>query len=247
MGKLEGKVALVTGSSSGIGKAVALLFAREGADVIITSHLSIEEGSLVSEEVKSMGRKSIYVQADLSTQSGVDALFQQVSNNFTKIDVLVNNAGRTYNVEFDDISQETIDKDMSTNFMPTVLCSKAVLPFMKKGHIINTSSLRGLDYAGRPTIMGYCAAKSAINSFTKNLAYQLAPNIIVNAIAPGMTTTDGLKNTSVSLFDSWSQLAPLKKMITPEELAEVYLFLATTTIFTGSILVPDCGYSILAH
>ena len=113
------------------------------------------------------------------------------------------------------------------------------------GLIINTSSIRGTDNSGRPGLMGYCAGKTALNSFTKNLAMQLAPKIYVNAIAPGFVHTRYMDSVSEEMKENWLKNIPIKKFILPEEIAEVYLMLATSKIFTGSIITPDGGYSIL--
>ena len=116
---------------------------------------------------------------------------------------------------------------------------------MKKGHIINTSSIRGINYAGRTHLMGYCAGKAAVDSFTKNLALQYAPDIFVNAVAPGFVWTETLSKTQGNLLKKWLGSIPIERFIKPEELAEIYVMLATSNIFTGSIIVADGGYTLL--
>jgi len=245
MGKLENKVALVTGSSVGIGRAIAESFAREGAAVIVVSHNSREEGESTADRIAENGGTAIYVQADLSNQKGVDSLFNEVATHYSKIDILVNNVGHAFSTPFEDISEETMLRDMKSNLLATVLCSKKVKEFMDNGHIINTTSIRGTDYAGRTHLMGYCAGKAAVNSFTKNLALQYAPNIYVNAVAPGFVWTEALSKSGDDLIQKWLGSIPIQRFITPEELAEVYIMIATSKIFTGSIITPDGGYTLL--
>lgn len=244
--KLKNKVAVITGSSSGIGKAIAILFAKEGASVIICSNSSKKDGLEVLEEVKCLGSDAIYIQADLTKENEVKKLFDEVKNKYGRLDILVNNAGRTFNTSFEDINQESIMQDINTNFTSAVLCSKYAEKLMgKKGWIINTSSIRGTDYSGRAGIIGYCSAKAAINSFTKTLAMELAPRISVNAVAPGFVYTNYMNVVSDEMKSKWLENIPIKKFIEPEEIAEVYLMLATSNIFTGSVITADGGFSLL--
>lgn len=244
--KLKGKVALVTGSSTGIGKAVAELYAKEGADVIICSSKTVEEGTKVANDLTNLGTNSTYIQADLTKEADVKKLFEEIKSKYGKLDILVNNAGKTSSIGFKEITQENLQKEIDTNFTLTVLCSKYAAPLMEdEGWIINTSSIRGIDYAGRPGIMGYCAGKAAVNSFTKQLAVELAPKIFVNAVAPGFVHSRNIDNMPEDLRENWLNNIPLKKFINAEEIAEVYLLLATSRIFTGSIITPDCGYTVL--
>ena len=244
--KLEGKVALVTGGSTGIGKAVAELYAKEGANVIICSSTTVTEGEKVAKSLRDMETNSMYIQADLTKENEVKNLFEKIKEEYGRLDILVNNAGKSTNTKFEDINQENIQTDIETNFISAVLCSKYAVELMKdEGWIINTSSIRGTDYSGRPGLMGYCAGKAALNNFTKNLAMQLAPKIYVNAIAPGFVHTRYMDSVTEEMKENWLKNIPIKKFIMPNEIAEVYLMLATSKIFTGSIITPDGGYSIL--
>ena len=232
--KLKDKIALVTGGSTGIGKAIAELYAKEGANVIICSSTTIAEGEQVAKTLKNMGTND------------VKNLFEKIKKEYGKLDILVNNAGKSTNTKFENINKENMQTDIETNFISAVLCSKYAVELMKdEGWIINTSSIRGTDYSGRPGLMGYCAGKAALNSFTKNLAMQLAPKIYVNAVAPGFVHTRYMDSVSEEMKENWLKNIPIKKFIKPEEIAEVYLMLATSKIFTGSIITPDGGYSIL--
>jgi NAD(P)-dependent dehydrogenase (short-subunit alcohol dehydrogenase family) len=245
MGKLKNKIAVVTGSSVGIGKAIAVAFANEGAEVTVVSHSTEVEGRATAKEICAGGGKAIYIKADLSNQIGVDRLFDEIGKHYARIDVLVNNVGHAFSVPFDEVSEETILRDLKSNFLATVLCSKKVKEYMDKGHIINTSSIRGLDYAGRTHLMGYSAGKAAVNSFTKNLALEYAPNINVNAVAPGFVWTEALNRSDNALIKKWLGSIPIERFINPEELAEVYVMLASSKIFTGAIITADGGYTLL--
>lgn len=244
--KLKNKVALITGSSSGIGKAIALLFAKEGADVIICSNTSSEDGNKVLKEVKEKGSDAIYVQADLTKESDIQDMFNQIKEKYGKLDILINNAGRTFNIPFKDITEETITRDINTNLTSAILCSKYAVELMNdEGWIVNTSSIRGIDYSGRAGIIGYCSAKAGINSFTKTLAMELAPKIYVNAVAPGFVYTNYMDTVTDEMKQAWLKNIPINKFIEPREIAEVYLMLATSKIFTGSVITADGGYSLL--
>lgn len=246
MGKLENKIALVTGSSVGIGRAIAEAFAAEGAETIIVSHNTISEGQSVARGIIKNGGKALYIRADLSSQKGVDALFNELLKHYSTIDILVNNVGHSFSTPFDVLSEETLLRDFNSNLLATVLCSKKVLDYMPTGgHIINTSSIRGLDYAGRVPLIGYCAGKAAVNSFTKNFAIHCAPKIYVNAIAPGFVWTEAFSKTDKALLEKWKSAVPIQRFIKPEELAELYVVLATTRILTGTIISADGGYTIL--
>lgn len=244
--RLKDKVALITGSSSGIGKAIALLFAEEGANVIICSNTSSDEGNKVLEEVKGKGSDAIYIKADLTKENDIKNMFDKIKEKYGKLDILINNAGRTFNIPFNEITEESITRDINTNLTSAILCSKYAVELMKdKGWIVNTSSIRGIDYSGRPGIIGYCSAKAGINSFTKTLAMELAPNIYVNAVAPGFVYTNYMNSVTDEMKNAWLKNIPINKFIEPNEIAEVYLMLATSKIFTGSIITPDGGYSLL--
>lgn len=247
MEKLVGKNVLITGSSSGIGKAIALLFADEGANVILCSNKSTSKGKEVLSEVKTKGSLAEYYSADLRKEEDIKKLFVQIEEKYDYLDILVNNAGRTFNVGFDELTEESLLQDIQTNLTSSILCSKHAVPLMKKEHgwIINTSSIRGVDYSGRPGIIGYCASKAGIGSFTKTLAAELAPKIFVNAVAPGFVNTGYMDTMDEQTLESWLKNIPIKRFITPSEMAEVYLMLATSKIFSGSVIIPDGGYSLL--
>lgn len=134
---------------------------------------------------------------------------------------------------------------MQINYLSAVYCSQEAVKLMRSGHIINTASIRGIGSASRKGLIGYGGAKAALIHFTQVLANELAPNIFVNAVAPGLIMTDALSKTDSELVQKWERNIPIGRFIKPEELVEVYLLLATSTIFTGSVLIPDGGYTLV--
>lgn len=245
MDKLSGKIAVVTGSSSGIGREIALGFAHEGATIIVTSCSSVSAGEEVVRQINEFGGNAKYYQADLCNRAEVTNLFNKIGTDFGHIDILVNNAGRTFNYDFKSISEETITRDIQTNYLSAVYCSQEAIKIMGTGHIINTASIRGIGTAGRKGLIGYGGAKAALIHFTQVLANELAPKIFVNAVAPGLIMTDALSKTDSELVKKWERNIPIGRFIKPEELVDVYLLLATSTIFTGSVLIPDGGYTLV--
>lgn len=244
--KLIGKVAIVTGSSSGIGEGIAKKFAEEGASVVVVSNRAVEKGQAVCEQLCKIGSDAIYCQMNVSNPDDVDRLFSTVMNKYGRLDILVNNAGGQVASPFGKTTFEMLEQDMRVNaFAPFMLSQKAAEFMGDKGWIINTSSFRSID--PRPPILGYCASKAALNNITQALALQLAPRIFVNAVLPGFVETDNYKKFNVTLKESWVQQTPIKRFVTPEEIAEVYLLLATTEILTGTLIVADGGFSLLGR
>lgn len=245
--KLNGKVALVTGSSSGIGKAIALKFAEEGADVIVTSSAkSANDGEHVAQLAQEMGTNSVYIQADLCNENEIELMFNEIEKKYGKLDILINNAGVQTGGDLESISIEKFEKEMQVNVYAIIKCSQLAKKIMgTRGWIINTSSFRGLDYAGRSPIMGYCATKAAVNNITRTMALELAPNIMVNAVMPGFVYTENYEKFSDELKKNWIENTAIKRFVKPEEIAEIYLMLATTEIITGTIVCADGGTSLL--
>lgn len=245
--KLSGKTALITGGSSGIGKGLVKRFSQEGADVIF-AYKSNEEGArALAEEITSAGGHAAAVRADLGKEQEVRRLFDFVQKEYGRLDILINNAGRTFNIALEELTEESLRRDLDVNLMGTVLCSKYAVPLMEKGGwIVNTASIRGMFDAGRPGIMGYCAAKAGVISFTKNLALRLAPKICVNAVCPGFVYTpymDG--NISQELKESWLRQIPMGSFVDMQELTDVYLLLSTSRALTGTAIPVDGGYTLL--
>ena len=245
--KLKGKTVLVTGGSSGIGKGLVRRFAREGADVIFAYRANQEGARALAEELCSAGSRAAAFGADLGREEEVRRLFGFVQKEYGRLDILINNAGRTFNVGFEELTEESLRRDLDVNLMSTMLCSKYAVPLMKgEGWIVNTASIRGMFDSGRPGIMGYCAAKAGVISFTKNLALELAPKICVNAVCPGFVYTPYMEgNISEELKESWLRQIPMGGFVGMEELCEVYLLLSTSRALTGTAIPVDGGYTLL--
>lgn len=244
---MNGKTVLVTGGSSGIGESIVRHFAREGANVLFTYRENCEGAHQIISELRNEGLRAECFDADLSKEDDIARLFEKIKPFYKKLDILINNAGRTFNVSFFDYTQETLLCDLETNLISAMLCSRYAVEMMKDGgNIINTTSIRGMDNAGRPGIMGYSAAKAGVISFTKNLALELAPKICVNAVAPGFVLTNHLDlNTTEERKKQWLENIPLGHFTDPGRLAEVYEFLALTKEITGTVIPVDGGYMLL--
>lgn len=244
-GKLKNKIAFITGGDSGIGRAVAVLFAKEGANIAI-AYLSEHEDAV---ETKSMveqnGRECILIPGDLSKERNCKKAIEKTIKKFGRIDVLVNNAAIHYEVmKLQDISSEQLIKTFSTNIFSYFWITQAALPFMKEGgSIINTSSVTA--YRGSASLIDYASTKGAIVSFTRSLASNLVKNKIrVNGVAPGPIWTplivSSFKPEKVSQFGSD---APMERAGETVEVAPSYLFLASddSSYMTGQFLHPNGG------
>lgn len=246
MGKLDGKAVVITGAAANLGKASALLFAKEGARVVVTTKTNVKGGAEVVDEINAAGGEAIFVQADLSKPNDVQQLFKSAVDSYDTVDILVNNAGVTRGKPFLESTIEDWQSQYEDNLFSMVLCSQAAARIMLKkgdGVILNTTSIRGLEHGGRPTAMAYSTAKAATISFTKNLAKELAPNIRVNAVAPGFTLTPNYDQKS-PMVKGFIEGTLIKRWIQPEEIAEALLYLATAEAVTGENLVVDGGYTV---
>lgn len=244
---LKDKVVVITGSSSNIGKATALLFAKAGSKLIINSNTNIAGGQEVAKQIVDSGGQAIYIQADVSNEKEVIRLFNQTIKKFGTVDVLINNAGTTPGQPFLETTVDVWQKAFADNLLSAVLCSREAAKIMLKnerGSIINTSSIRGLENTGREGLMAYSAAKAGIINFTKTLAKQLAPSIFVNAVAPGFVYTHNYDKMPQAQKDAFINATLIKRFIKPDEIAESYLFLAHSDIITGEVLVVDGGFTL---
>lgn len=245
--KLKGKVALITGSAANIGKAIALKFAAEGAKIIINTKNNVAGGEQVKEEIIASGGEAIFIQADVSDPKQVNNLFAKAVEKFATIDILINNAGSAIRVPFLESTKEHWSNIFDNNLFSTVLCSIEAVKIMKQnesGQILNMASIRGIEHSGSTTSMAYSAAKAAIINFTKTLAKELAPHILVNAVAPGFTKSTAFDNLPEAKINAFIDGSLLKKWITPDEIADAFLYLAGSQSITGEVLVVDAGWTL---
>ena len=246
MGELNSKVAIVTGSSRGIGRATALLFAKEGAEVVVNYSKSEKEANSVVNEIKKLGSDAIAIKCDVSKEEEVKQMIEKAIKKFGKIDILVNNAGIVFDVPFEKRTVEQWKRTLEVNLIGVFLCSKYVAPYMKKqksGTIVNVSSTNAID-SFNPESMDYDASKAGVAILTKSLAKELAPTIYVNAVAPGWVDTEMNKDIPKDVIEEETKKIYMKRFAKPEEIAKVILFLASddASYITGSILKVDGGY-----
>ncbi|WP_170007026.1 3-oxoacyl-[acyl-carrier-protein] reductase [Bacillus fonticola] len=243
--RLEGKVAVVTGASRGIGRAIALTFAKEGANVVVNYAGSEQKAKEVVAEIEQLGRKAIAVQAGVQHAEEVSALIKTTVESFGRVDILVNNAGITRDNLLMRMKEEEWDDVINTNLKGVFLTTKAVTrPMMKQrsGTIINISSVVGV--LGNPGQANYVAAKSGVIGLTKTSAKELAArNIRVNAIAPGFISTDMTDQLSDDVREAMLTNIPLSKLGKPEDIANAAVFLASeeSRYMTGQTLHVDGG------
>jgi 3-oxoacyl-[acyl-carrier protein] reductase len=242
---LTGKVAIVTGGSRGIGRAVSLRLARAGADVAVVFAGNREKAEAVVGEIQEMGRRSVAIQADVSQAEQVDAMVKQVVEAFGRIDILVNNAGITRDNLLLRLKEEDWDAVLSTNLKGVFLCTKAVTRQMMKqrfGRIINISSVVGL--IGNPGQANYVAAKAGVIGLTKTAARELASRgITVNAVAPGFIETDMTAVLGEETREQMLGQIPLGRFGSAEDVAGAVAFLASddAAYITGQTLNVDGG------
>jgi NAD(P)-dependent dehydrogenase (short-subunit alcohol dehydrogenase family) len=243
--KLQDKVAFITGGDSGIGKAVAILFAQEGADVVVVYLNEHEDANDTRERVEAYGRKCVLVDGDISNESFCEIAVDKAIQEFGRIDVLVNNAGVQFEQEnFEDIDTDQLLKTFSTNLFSMFWTIKAALPHMKKGScIINSSSVTA--YRGSPNLIDYSSTKGAIVSLTRSLSINLAEKgIRVNGVAPGPIWTPLIPASfNPEKVSKQGMQVPLKRSGEPVEVAPSYLFLACddSSYMTGQFLHPNGG------
>lgn len=246
-GKLSGKIALVTGSSRGIGRAIALAFAREGAKICVNYVRSEEKAGEVAEEARALGSDVLVVRADVSKLEEVKGMFSKIIQAFGRIDILVNNAAILLKGDLAETSDEEFyrifDRMWEVNVKGVVYCCKEAVKYMKKngyGKIINIASNAGIGTAF-PGTTPYAVTKAAVIMLTKRLAFELGRyGIYVNAIAPGMVLTDMASPEGVKLARERSVLGRVGK---PEDIARLALFLASdeSNYITGQVIVADGG------
>lgn len=242
--KLQGKIVLVTGASKGIGKATAVAFAKEGCTVVINFKSDSKSAQEVLEECNKHSKGNITVKADVSNNSDIEEMFGSIQEQFSRLDILVNNAG-IFDENDNSTNIDAFENVYRNNFLSCVMVTKYALKLMKEGKIVNLSSIHARLGHGRPEAIAYSAFKAAVENYTKNLAKELAPKILVNAVAPGRVATPQWGNPNKKEQIELGQVHLIKRMIQPEEIADSIVFLTKNDAMCGEILTIDGGMSLV--
>jgi NAD(P)-dependent dehydrogenase (short-subunit alcohol dehydrogenase family) len=242
-GKLQNKVALITGADSGIGRAVAIAFAKEGADVGIMYLNEHDDAKETKNLVEKYGRRAVAIAGDIGDESFCQSAVQQVVGEFGKLDILVNNAAEQHPQEtIEDITKEQLEKTFRTNIFSMFFMTKAAMKHLKEGSaIINTTSVTA--YKGSPQLLDYSSTKGAIVAFTRSLSQNLVEKgIRVNAVAPGPIWTPLIPSTfPEEKVAKFGKQVPMQRPGQPEEVAPSYVFLASddASYISGQVLHPN--------
>ena len=245
---LDGKVALVTGASRGIGRAVATELSRQGYAVCINYIQSREAAEALAAQLRGQGREAIAVQADVANSGAVNAMVLQVEAELGPVTLLVNNAGISWHGLFQDMDDGEWDRTLAVNLTGARNTARAVLPRMiseKSGCIVNISSMWGLR--GASCEVAYACSKAAIVGLTRSLALELAPSRIrVNCVAPGCIETDMVRVLGEETREMLVEETPIGRLGTPEDIAHAVAFLASekASFITGQVLTADGGFIV---
>jgi 3-oxoacyl-[acyl-carrier protein] reductase len=241
------KVALVTGSATGIGRACALRFAEEGFHVVVNYSRSEADARETLKLVEACQVRGLLVQCDVGSDAAVRDMLHQVDREFGRLDVLVNNAGTTWFIDhknLEEMTEEKWDRILQVNLKGPFFCIRAAVPLMRRsggGSIVSVSSVAGLS--GDGSSIAYAASKGALNTMTKSLARALGPEIRVNAVCPGPVDTRWLRAVMTpEELEARTKGFPMKRPALPEDIADAVIYLAAgTTLTTGQCLVVDGG------
>jgi pteridine reductase len=238
---LQGRVALVTGAAKRIGRALALRLAREGADVAIHYHRSKLEAEATVAEIENLGRKAVALQADLCSVTDIKRLFQQTDEQFGRLDILVNSAANFLPAHVGDTTEKMWDTALDTNLKAPFFCAQAAAPLLKQSHgvVINFADIGGI--LPWPGYIPHCASKAGLIMLTKCLAKALAPEVRVNAVAPGTITMSGDPSEWEADF---IRRSPLHRTGTTDDVTEAVSFLIHAKFATGHVLVLDGGRTL---
>ena len=241
---LEGKIALVTGGARGIGREIALLFAKQGADMTLCD-VDIEQAEQTAKEIKALGRECLVLKADVTDSGSVQVMVDKILDKFKKLDILINNAGITRDGLVFRMSEQDWDKVIAVNLKGTFLCTKIVSKVMLKqrfGRIVNLASIIGI--MGNIGQANYAASKAGIIGLTKSVAKELAPRgVCVNAIAPGFIRTEMTAKLSEDVRKRMLSVIPLGRFGEPKDVADLALFLSSesSSYITGQVIQIDGG------
>ena len=248
--KLKGKVALVTGGGTGMGRAMCLKFASEGAGVAVNYSKSQKQAEAVAEAARQMGAAALAIKADVAQDQEARRLVEETVAKLGRLDILVNNAGWTHRVnhrELEGLTEEVLERTWTVNVKGPLYCIRAAIPHMLKvggGAIVNVTSIAAFQGAGSSVI--YCASKAALGTITKSLARAYAKdNIRVNAIAPGFVDT-GFVDWPREVLEKNIKVSPMGRIPTVNDVANAALFLACdATGITAQTIFVDCGVTVL--
>lgn len=250
--KTEGKAAIVTGGGTGVGRATALELARGGCSVLVNYSKSKDDAEQTAAEVRALGVKGIAIQADVSDDAACRRMAETAHKEFGRLDILVNNAGTTEFIphhELDRLTPDVWNRILGVNLIGPFQCARAVKPAMDAsggGVIVMTSSIAGTNGIG--SSIPYCTSKAALNNLTLTLARALAPNIRVNAVAPGFIRGRWLKDGYGEQYEMLEQLASaravMKKVCDPEDVAAVIMGFIAADLVTGQVMIVDGGLTI---
>lgn len=248
----DGKVALVTGSGRGIGRAIALQLAQQGADVVINFFRNRGPAEAVRAEIEALGRRALLVRADVGSLEGLDTLFDAVEAEFGGLDILVCNAASGYNRPVMEQKPRGWEWTMNINARSLLFAAQKAVPLMQRrggGSIVSISSPGSTRVLPDYVVVG--ASKAALEALTRYLAVELAPyGIVVNAVSPGLVDTQALRHFEASresgILEQARQLTPAGRLVTPEDVAGVVAFLCSpaAAMIRGQILVIDGGYNL---
>ncbi|CAB50558.1 SDR family NAD(P)-dependent oxidoreductase [Pyrococcus abyssi] len=235
--ELKGKVALITGASRGIGRAIAIELAKRGVNVVINYRSNEEEAKKTEELCRQYGVETLLVKADVSNREEVREMVKKVIDKFGRIDILINNAGILGKTKDPlEVTDEEWDRVISVNLKGAFIVTQEVLRYMKKGKIVNIASIAGKD--GGTVGPHYAASKGGLIALTFNLARHLAPNILVNAVAPGPVDTDMLSSEMKEMLKKLSLTGDIAK---PSEVAHAVIFLLENDHITGEVIDVNGG------
>ncbi len=241
-GALQGQVALVTGAGRRIGREVALRLAAEGAQVAIHYRRSRAEADGVAAQIAGAGGEAFCVAADLTRPGDIETLFAAVEKRFGRLDILVNSAAAFFPTPLAETTEEQWDQLLDSNLKSQFFCAQRATPLLRasgRGRIVNFASLGGL--MAWPRYTAYCVSKAGVIMLTRCLARALAPQVTVNAIAPGTIT---FPDDPPEMAEDFIRKAPLKRTGTPEDITAAVLYLVHAAFVTGQVLVVDGGRSI---
>jgi NAD(P)-dependent dehydrogenase (short-subunit alcohol dehydrogenase family) len=246
--RLLDKIVLVTGASKGIGRALALGLAREGAHLLVNYHTDTAGAEQVAAEIEELGRRALAVQADISRVPDIRQMFEMAQNEFGRLDVLVNNAGITGWTSLFEITEAKWDQVVDTNLKGTFFCSLEAARMMRDtggGSIVNVST--NCAALGVKNLVAYATSKAGIHGLTKQLAVELAPyHIRVNTFAPGPTQVERNLRDDPDYDRSWGSMTPMQRTALPEEMVGTAVFLASdeSSYMTGQVFYVDGGWTV---